>query len=38
MRIELDYLRQLNPDIIKACMEVSKKKKILANLLKLMGR
>lgn len=38
MRIELDDLRQLNPDIIKACMEVSKKKRILANLLKLMGR
>ena len=38
MRIELDDLRQLNPDIIKACMEVSKKKKILANLLKLMER
>lgn len=38
MRIDLDDLRQLNPDIIKACMEVSKKKKILANLLKLMGR
>ena len=38
MRIDLDDLRQLNPDIIKACMEVSKKKKILANLLKLMER
>ena len=38
MRIELDDLRQLNPDIIKACMEVRKKKKILANLLKLMER
>ncbi len=38
MRIDLDDLRQLNPDIIRACLTVGKKKKLLENVLKLMQR
>ncbi len=38
MRIDLDDLRQLDARIIRACMEVGNKKKILDNLLKLIGR
>lgn len=38
MRIDIDNLRSMDPEIIKACMTVSKKKRVLANLLKLMER
>lgn len=38
MRIEIEDLRSMNRDIIRACMEVGNKKNILANLLKLMER
>jgi len=38
MRIGLDDIRQMDARIIRACMEVGNKKKILANLLKLMER
>lgn len=38
MRIEIDDIRQMDPQIIRACMEAGNKKKILANLLKLMER
>lgn len=38
MRIDVDDLRQMNPKIIRACMENGNKKNILANLLKLIER
>jgi predicted transcriptional regulator of viral defense system len=38
MRIEIDDIRQMDTRIIRACMETGNKKKILANLLKLMER
>lgn len=38
MRIDVDDLRQMDPKIIRACMEVSHKKNILRNLLKLIER
>ena len=38
MRIDLDDLRQLDSSIIKACLEVGKKKKLLENLLKIIER
>lgn len=38
MRIELDDIRQMDPEMIRACMEAGNKKRILANLLKLMER
>ncbi len=38
MRIELDDLKAMDCSIIKQCMEVGKKKTVLANLLKLMER
>jgi hypothetical protein len=38
MRIELDDLKAMDRNIIKQCMERGKKKKVLANLLKLMER
>lgn len=38
MRIDTDDIRQMNPEIIRKCMETGNKKQILANLLKLMAR
>lgn len=38
MRIDTDDIRQMNPAIIRKCMETGNKKQILANLLKLMTR
>ena len=38
MRIDLDDLRQMDTRIIRACMEVGGKKKVLNNLLKLIER
>lgn len=38
MRIDLDDIRQLDPNIIRRCMETSNKKKVLENLIKLMER
>ena len=38
MRIDFDDLRQLDPAIVKACLAVGKKKKILENLLKIIER
>jgi len=38
MRIDIDDIRQMDTRIIRACMETGNKKKILANLLKLMER
>lgn len=35
MRIDLDELKKMDTSIIKACMQVSKKKQILSNLIKL---
>lgn len=38
MRIDVDDLKQLNPAIINACLQVGKKKKILENLLRIIER
>ena len=38
MRIDIDDLRQMNPEIIRQCMETGNKKQILSNVLKLMQR
>ena len=38
MRIDLDDVRQMDANIIRACMEVGNKKRLLANVLKLMKR
>jgi len=38
MRIETDDLKEMNPDIIRKCMETGNKKQILANVLKLIER
>ena len=38
MRIDVDAIRQMNPAIIRACMEAGNKKKLLGHLLKLMKR
>lgn len=38
MRIEISDIRSLDRKIIQACMEAGKKKNVLANLLKIMGR
>ena len=38
MRIEIDDIRQMNTKIIRSCMEKGNKKKVLANLLKLIER
>lgn len=38
MRIDIDDLRQMDAGIIRACMEVGSKKKILSNLIKLIER
>ena len=38
MRIDIDDIKTLNPDIIKTCLATGKKKAVLTNLLKLMER
>ena len=38
MRIEISDIRSMDRKIIQACMEAGKKKNVLANLLKIMGR